>query len=99
MQDRHSPQTRKSLLATHGGSIHWVKSGEDHQRGFAAHVRFAPKADKSRSVLACPLSAKSGSCIATKEELAVANPVRWCRGGRARQKQGSSQWIVNSWKK
>src|SRR5262249_61091337 len=24
IQDRHSPQTRKSLLATHGRTIHWV---------------------------------------------------------------------------
>src|SRR5262249_22773549 len=36
----------------------WVKSGEDHQRGFAAHVRFAPKADKQQIVLAGPLGAK-----------------------------------------
>ena len=37
----------------------WVKSGEDDQRGFAAHVRFAPKADKQQIVSAGPLSAKS----------------------------------------
>src|SRR5215468_11005294 len=36
----------------------WVKSGEDHQRGFVAHVRFAPKADKQQIVLAGPLGAK-----------------------------------------
>jgi hypothetical protein len=35
-----------------------VKSGEDHQRGFAAHIRFAPKADKQQIVSAGPLSAK-----------------------------------------
>src|SRR6516162_1106115 len=35
-----------------------VKSGDDHQRGFAAHVRFAPKADKQQIALAGPLGAK-----------------------------------------
>ena len=31
MQD-HSPPTRQNLLATHGRTIHWVKSGSDALR-------------------------------------------------------------------
>ena len=34
-----------------------VKSGEDHQRGFAAHIRFAPKADKQADVTLSPFCA------------------------------------------
>src|SRR5262245_64366060 len=33
MQDRHSPQTRKSLLATHGRTIHWVNRVGPNQAG------------------------------------------------------------------
>jgi hypothetical protein len=59
MQDRTSP-TRRSLLATHGRTIHWVKSGKaqneqmlsalppkaDRQQ-IRRHVRFVPCVDGS----------------------------------------------------
>src|SRR5215831_17678137 len=48
-----------SSISTRPFSTGSVKSGEDHQRGFAAHVRFAPKADKQQIVSPGPLSAKS----------------------------------------
>src|SRR5262245_22864133 len=43
MQDRHSPQTRKSLLATHGRTIHWVSRVRWIRHRRSRHVRFPPK--------------------------------------------------------
>src|SRR5262245_45879622 len=44
MQDRTSP-TRRSLLATHGRTIHWVIFDRSGQSCLPVHVRLAPKAD------------------------------------------------------
>src|SRR6516164_4342777 len=52
------------MLVLHRPIEPTVKSGEDQQRGFAAHVRFAPKADKQQIVSAGPLSPKADSCTA-----------------------------------
>ena len=38
--------------------VRYGSKAADHQRGFAAHIRFAPKADKQQIVSAGPLSAK-----------------------------------------
>ena len=38
--------------------VRYGSKAEDHQRGFAAHIRFAPKADKQQIVSAGPPSAK-----------------------------------------
>src|SRR5262245_16761935 len=50
MQDRHSPQTRKSLLATHGRTIHWQSRPMDTPPPVSAcplptEVRFVPQPD------------------------------------------------------
>src|SRR5262245_20248684 len=50
MQDRHSPQTRKSLLATHGRTIHWVNCALVHcskRRAWVAHRSAASAGNRS----------------------------------------------------
>src|SRR5262245_60689526 len=66
MQDRHSPQTRKSLLATHGRTIHWVKGDPRAPSYLSVNVRFAPKADIAHRICLRRFVPKADSCTAAK---------------------------------
>src|SRR6516165_7205234 len=62
MQDR-SPPTRQGSLATHGRTIHWVKSVTS---AAPADVRFAPESDRllrCRGITRCSVDRPSRSKI------------------------------------
>jgi len=83
MQDRTSP-TRRSLLATHGRTIHRVIRDEVVGAHTTVHVRFALKADKEAGIALSPLSADFVAEVAEQESgrwrrainLACPSPVR-----------------------